>query len=566
MLLVVAANLILIWLFFDKAWIPSDDGHYVHVAERISQGEVLNADVEELHPGYVHFIHAWSLEIFGDRIVSLRYPLMALMAIQSLLTHAIFRQAGVLVATVAAITMSAIGTFQIANPTTGLYALGATVAITYLLQRTSPESRHRALSIGALLGLVFLFRQLTAVFVAMGVLTFLMVERRPEPQRSVSSSGPRLVLAASLVGLVGYLLTSTDLTAALLFGCYPILILIWAFSHTTIGTRDLGILLSRLAFGAAGSALPLVGYHVFHGSVRAWARDTFVRSLSIGELEHISTGRYVWDIGLRSINELLFGSIIARLNAVYWIALLVVAFAIGRSLYGRLRHRSQWGVPTEYALPFVAVFYALVSVFNQIPFYLYLSAGLSIVAGLWLFVGVESISEGVGVTKRSTRSVVGVALALSVVAATFHAGQPYTRTYSDLVSGQRVDLIRSELPRLGLWIDPQEEALYSELLQLIDSNTQANDVLFTVPNNADLYFLARRANGFRLFNPTISILDDSELRDFVAEFESVNPAMIVHDTRSAYNTDMTAELIDRITIDFGIVMTIDHFELYVREP
>lgn len=59
--LIVVINAVLIGLFFDKAWIPSDDGHYVHVADRLVDGQVLNADVEEFHPGYIHFVHAASL-------------------------------------------------------------------------------------------------------------------------------------------------------------------------------------------------------------------------------------------------------------------------------------------------------------------------------------------------------------------------------------------------------------------------------------------------------------------------------------------------------------------------
>jgi len=128
---VFAINALLIFLFHDKGWIPNDDGHYAHVANRLAQGQVLSRDIEELHPGYVHFIHAWSLNLFGTSLVSLRYPLMVLMGLQSLGVYALFfRRTGLITAVTAAMVMSTIGILEVVNPTPSLYAVACTIART----------------------------------------------------------------------------------------------------------------------------------------------------------------------------------------------------------------------------------------------------------------------------------------------------------------------------------------------------------------------------------------------------------------------------------------------------
>ena len=103
-----------------------------------------------------------------------------------------------------------------------------------------------------------------------------------------------------------------------------------------------------------------------------------------------------------------------------------------------------------------------------------------------------------------------------------------------------------------------------ELLQIIERETSPDDIMFTAPNNAELYFLSERTNGFRFFNPTISLIDEEDTAVFLEDFARVGPALIVHDTRSHYNTDATADLIDRITEDFEVVATVDHYTVFTR--
>jgi hypothetical protein len=69
-------NAALLWHFHDRYWYPTDDGFYAHIAERLLDGEVLNRDIQDIHPGYINFLHATAFRLFGLDIVSLRYPLV----------------------------------------------------------------------------------------------------------------------------------------------------------------------------------------------------------------------------------------------------------------------------------------------------------------------------------------------------------------------------------------------------------------------------------------------------------------------------------------------------------
>ena len=201
------------------------------------------------------------------------------------------------------------------------------------------QTRHRALAIGILVGLVFLFRQLTAVFVAMGVLAFLFTEERAVPPDSLNRGFgvARAVLGLMVVGLLGYLVRSTDFSAGILFGLWPLLILGWAFRRPKMPNRAAVRLLAWLGVGAVISALPLIGYHLLHGSLGAWTRDVFIRSLSVTGLEHIQVGRYVSTVILAFMTPAMSLTLAAVPNALYWMALVFAAFLAGAKLFHRVR-------------------------------------------------------------------------------------------------------------------------------------------------------------------------------------------------------------------------------------
>jgi hypothetical protein len=551
--LVSAISSCLMVRFHDRSWIPVDEGQYAHVAERVQDGQVLNLDVEEFHPGAIHFVHALALRVFGRDLVSLRYPLAALTLLQSVLMYWLLRQKGFGVALVSGVIMSAVGFPQIANPTPGLYALFLTVLTVAWLAILPPRSDLRILVAGLLVMLVFLFRQLTGSFVGMGVISCLLWEHSAPEERSPAVLA-RGIVAIFFVALAGYLAIFTDFPGFLLYGAWPLVLLGFVWRQVQVADRRVLRGAAHFAAGMMVGLFPLLLYHLWNHSTGPWFRDVFLRSPSVLRLEHLDTPWLVY-FTLGGAYELVFGgSPAAHANGIFWLLIPTLGALNGFLL---VRRMAQGPRPDARAmiLPFLAVFHALVTVFNQIPFYIYLSAGLSI----------SSILSLVSRSRRVRMWTMGAA-SLGGLALFFHAGQPYTRTPDEVLQGIRRPLVKSELERCSMWIDPEENQLYSGVIALIKQNTAAEDAILVVPNDAELYFLSGRRNPSRSWSPSLSVLGDSEVEDFVEDLDS-SPRLIIHNRESKYNTNATSALLRSLVSGYSRGSSVGPFDFYRRsEP
>lgn len=62
---------------FDRGWIPQDDGTMAHAAQRVLAGELPHRDFDGVYTGGLSFLHAGTFYLFGDRLISLRWLLLA---------------------------------------------------------------------------------------------------------------------------------------------------------------------------------------------------------------------------------------------------------------------------------------------------------------------------------------------------------------------------------------------------------------------------------------------------------------------------------------------------------
>jgi hypothetical protein len=252
---------------------------------------------------------------------------------------------------------------------------------------------------------------------------------------------------------------------------------------------------------------------------------------------------------IRSLGELL--------NGLYWISLPLLAFILGVVLL-RFLTRDSKAEPTTYTLPVLAVFYAIVSVHFQIPIYLYYTVGLSTVALLWLL----SI-------KKSTFSYVAVVLAvlLSAVAVYYHAGQPLSGAFADLYGGRRnirmLSDADSSLPRASLKIPHEDKTRYQEILKLIESQTTAEDTIFALPTNAELYFLSGRRNLFRFYNTALGIRTPADLEQVKQTIINSPPKIVIHRPDDKYNTGYSQEVVRFVAERYDFLGEINGFAVYM---
>ena len=275
---------VLLYAYYDKTWYPPDEGNYATIAQRVLNGEVLNCQVQDIHPGYITFVNAEALRLFGLDLLSLRYPLVLASLVQAGAILLVFPPEARWRAAVAAVGATALGAIQFLNPTAHWPCLALTTALVALLARTR-RSTGQLVAAGLLIGTIALFRQLTGFFVGVGALTYLIAS-----QRDADAAGPeavlaRLVLATMIVSLSAYLIRATDVSGITLFGIWPVALLVRLLFRPQPGNRAVVAVIGWIALGIALSAMPLLVYHVLHGSLAGWANDVGPAAIALTRLE-----------------------------------------------------------------------------------------------------------------------------------------------------------------------------------------------------------------------------------------------------------------------------------------
>jgi hypothetical protein len=554
LLLVLAFNAVVLIYFHNRFWWPPDEGVYAHIAERVLKGEALNSDVEEIHTGYLNLLHSAVFGVFGIRLVSLRYPLIAIAFLQSLLVFLILAKSNLPLAVMGAVGSTAMGVIQYLNPTPNWYCLFLATLIAFCLTYIPPRWEWRIVLIGCLSGLVFLFRQITGVFVGMAVLTYLLSEEKNQEEASGTLVSKSLV-AVMLVGTVLYLASATFPAGMILFGIWPIALLAHAFAYSTTDNKRAMHIVISLAIGYVISALPILIYHVAHRSMWTFFDDTVFRALHVAKFSYLKLQSY-WDqLKYALENVAALGSFTTVTNGLYWVILPLIASLTGvLSLVAFRQSRTSTAVGS---IPFISVFYAQVALLQQIPIYLFYSLPLSFAGVLWLL-----RNNG----RRTTLTLSLATLFLSFVSIYYQAGQPIGRTLGGIIRGERIALVpATTLPRTGLFIDPESLRIYTEVVQTIQGQTKPTDTIFVLPNDPEFYFLAERKNPFRFWNTAVGVRDDREAAAVMELLKREPPRIIVIDPRDRNNTEYSNAMIDQVRGTYSLIKTVSNFEIY-RAP
>jgi hypothetical protein len=546
--LVLAFDLLVLVHLHDRFWWGPDDGAYAHPAERMLHGEILHRDVHEAHPA-IHFLNEASLAVFGDRLVSLRYPLVAASFGQALLVFLLLLPGGEFAAAAGALATTAFGFVQYLNPQPSWYC-AFLVAVAAAVLR-APPSRSRNAALGLLAGLAAIVRQLTGAILIAALVTWLLVETDDtDREEDRSPLLARALAAAVALGIALYLLRSTTLLGFVLFGAWPLALAALAVRDARLGPRAVACRLLPFALGGIAAALPLVGYHALHGSLGALYDDTIQQAFVISRLPYLAWGSYGQALaaGWGELRERGSPALVA--NGLYWLLLpcagaILGLLAAGRRLRGRPIH----------PLVHLAVFYGIVSLLNQIPIYLYYSLTLTIPA---LLVAIPSNDGGL----RLRRAAAVLVLALSGIALRHHAAQPLDRGLDGTFAGTRMGVVPIGIPKLAIWTDPDDAAVYRALLARIEAATATGEPIFVFPNDAEIYYLSGRRNPFAFFNTAVDIRTPADAAATVAGLARVRPKLAIFVPEDKYRTPALAPVVRFVRGHYRLEARIGRFEVY----
>jgi len=548
--LLILFNTLVLGYYHNRFWWPPDDGVYAHTAERMLNGEVLNKDVEEIHTGYIHFIDVAAFALFGVKFVSLRYPLVLAAFLQSCLVFLIIARRNVLIALVAAATATAFGVIQYLNPQPSWYCVLFATAIAFFLTYF-PERKWTIVVVGLLVGLVFFFRQITGVFVAMGVVTYLLAEKND------SAAGrdtwlARSILAVMLAGTILYVRAATNASGLGLFGLWPIALLVQAILITRTRTRRVLEVALQLAIGFVAASLPILAYHVAHGSLRTFVDDTMLRAVAIQQLPYLKLARFIDQQTLALSDVVAFRNFHEVVNGIFWFVLPLAGLVTGALTITRFaKQRSTTEVG---ALPILAVFYGLVAIFQQIPIYLFYTLPLMTAALFWLALQWR---------RRTLFVLTTLAILFSAIAIHYDAGQPITRLLRGIIMGERVALVPSTgLDRVGLWIEPETLKTYREAVGVIKSNSRPDETIFALPYNPEFYFLTERKNAFRFWNTAVGIRPGQEEQHVFQVLENTPPRIVVIAPNDRNNTAVSERISAYVRKRYSLLRTVGPFEIY----
>lgn len=556
MVTVMLINSGLLGWYHDRTWWERDEGQLAHVAERILDGEVLHRDVQDVRPGYVNFINAAALYLFGSSLLSLRYPLMLIALAQSALVFFLFRSHGTMLAGALSLSSVALGILHFLNPNHHWYALFFTILLICHLVWTPRTSRWYLLVAGVLIVTVGLTRHLTGAFVGMGTLSFLLLAEARESEEALPFREQwigRLLCGSMLALLSLYLLRSTDFLAFLMFGLWPIGFLAWLLAAVTVPNNRALPIFGGLCLGMAIGALPLLAYHVVNGSLAAMIDDNFLRAFDVLNWNLGKEAKY-WMLPLAAAVEFRQNpGAFSFLNAIYFLIVPLFAALNGFLLFLAMRRRT---LHISLILPILAAFYGLVSLFIQIPIYLHWTSILSVAGSVWILVELNP---------RWKLLMSGILVVLSIISIAFQAGVPIQGKIMDVVSTKKPELFdsRNQLPKVDLWIRGDSLEAYKKVVRIIEEETLQDDYVFAIPNNPELYFMTKRRNPFRFASTDHGVLNETEVQNVIQILENLRPRIITFSPDSQRNTTHSLAIMEHVREHSQLLSQDLFFEVYL---
>ena len=542
---------LVIWPFHNQFLWPPDEGAYAYVADLINRGFVLNRDVQDVHLGYVNFTNALSLRVFGDSFSSMRYPLVFMTAMQSSLIAYLFYPNGRLLSVVSALVLSSLSFIQFVNPTANWYALFLVCLTIFYLHKSPMDGVKTFVLAGFLLGLLFCYRQLSGVWAAIGVVSYLL--RQNESTDNLFGKETwlaRFILSIFLFVILWYLVKKTDYWGVILYGIWPVLLLVAQIYKCNTCNRASMSLVRYMMLGGLLSIVPLIIYHAWHGSIAVWFSDVFLSAIKLTDMEFFNRRMY-GNMLVFSFMQVFSMDLSASLNGLFWFVLSVSPAILGVSAAACVVKDKK--IP---ALGYVAAFYMLVSAHYQIPIYIFYSTPLVLVGVLWL-------ARGYGSVRRLWCCLMVI---ISFVGLYYQAAQPLSRGVGGIMTGVRSDtntLCKVEF--CDVYIEPEMADLYKNIVLVVESYTSESDAVLSIPFNPEINYLTKRVSPLRYYNLALGIHDELSLERAVESIGSMKTKLVFYDSYDKYNTRLVGGVMEHVRQQYSFLGYLGKLEVYVLE-
>lgn len=527
---------LILFLFHDQFWWAPDEGVYAYVAQRALAGDVLHRDLIDLHGGYGNLINVMAFWLFGEDLLSLRYPLVLFAAVQCVVVYVLLNAQGAFVAFTGAVVVAAFSFVQFPNPSANWHALFWFFVLALVLEKF-PHGAMRFVLAGLIVGLCFFTRQLSGVLLALGLIAVLLSEMREEE----GLRAPGLAVGGiGLLGLFMYLISKQHVFGLIWAGLPSLLLMLLASMSASLSWRQAGRISALTISGFALAGLPLAILAVSQSAFTSWARDIFVAALAIHGQEFIGQASYGTILQLAWINLADAASPLAVVSSVAWVFLILSVPALGFGSVARLA--------TTRPVTILGVFWAVSALHYQIPVYalFVMPAVFLALLALW-----------------PSRVLCCVLLLVSGWSLQFQAAHPLERGLAAIVASQGiVDNVSAELPRVSLRVPAESAMLYREVLKVIEADAHPDEKLMTLPMNPELNFMSGRKTPARFYATQLGLLSKDDLTETIANLDAAAPLFVVHRREDKYLTPLSALLLSSVQERAGQPVSIGPFDIY----
>jgi hypothetical protein len=550
--LVAVASMLFLY-GYKSFWLPADEGTYAHCVQRILEGQLPHRDFLLLHPGLNLWANVWALKLCGMTLSALRWPAIVLAILQTPMVYLLLRPLGPWVAAVGVVWNGALGLPAVPSPSAGLFATFFALAALWSIAQERPwGSRSRLMALGFALGLAFCSRQITAVFLGCGLISWMLAHPAIEERKGQAVLG-RALLLCSAVMISWYVFGRSNVFGAVCFALPPVL-LAWQAFWRGRPSHDVAMrIVTWVGTGFLLSFLPLVAYNAWQGILTAWFTDVFVRSTSFLSLGFTSMFRLSDILRAIALAAPLIRSPVALVQMATWLFLLFVSLLVG--LFCFARRQKNLEVP---AYVFCGPFLALGALQIEIEIYLIWAVPVAVLGGLYVL---REVTPG-----PKAFPAAGLLLLLGFFNST--VGKPvWLRDQKDFVLtplGQRPPLVYLG-GRADLFVPASNADFYGRSLDLIEREVGPDEAIFSFPYHPEWYFLASRKNPTPYTLPGMAVVSPETLASCQRALQQEQPRLILYNYQDKYNTPFTRQLRSLLEPDYEIIHQEQGYEFLLRK-